>query len=117
MAINGRSNHLRATSRGDIRRGENLAIRRPGIDPKQSFRLVAANFRFRIAKLTLPTKRLLCAAAIGSIVCFLRRRRCAYGCIFPMAVSRSELTPVKAVFRESPMDVRKLMIAKEISDQ
>ena len=33
------------------------------LDPKRAFRLVAANVRFRIAKLTLRTKRLSCIAA------------------------------------------------------
>jgi hypothetical protein len=44
-------------------------------DPNRSFRLVAANVRFRIAMQTLPTKRSLCAAVIGSLVRFPRRKR------------------------------------------
>jgi len=38
--------------------------------PNKSFSLVASNVRFRITKLTLPTKSSLCAAVIGSIVRF-----------------------------------------------
>jgi hypothetical protein len=45
------------------------------IDPQWSFKFTDANVCFRIAKLTLPPKRSLCAAVIGSLVRFLRRKR------------------------------------------
>ena len=44
-------------------------------DPKRPFTLTFANVRFQIEKLTLPTKRLLCAAKSGSLVCFLKHKR------------------------------------------
>ena len=39
-------------------------------DPQQSFKFTNANVRFRIAKLTLPSKRSLCVAAVSEIVRF-----------------------------------------------
>ncbi len=46
-----------------------------GAHPQRSFKFTDANVRFRIAKLTLPTKRSLCAAVIGSLVRFLSLQR------------------------------------------
>lgn len=40
-------------------------------DPHRSFKFTDANVRFRIARLTLPTKTSLCTVEIGSIVRFL----------------------------------------------
>ena len=62
-AINGLPmRRLQATLKGQIR-------------PTRSFKFTDANVCFRITKLTLPTKRSLCATAIGSIVRFLRHKR------------------------------------------
>ena len=44
-------------------------------DPQRSFRLFAAKVRYRIAKLTLPMTRSLCATVAGAIVGFLLRKR------------------------------------------
>jgi len=45
------------------------------IDPQRPFKFTNANVGIRIAMLTLPTKRLLCAAVIGSLVCFLGHKQ------------------------------------------
>jgi len=45
------------------------------IDPFRPFKLAEANVGYWIAKLTLPTKRSLCAAPIRAIVRFLLRKQ------------------------------------------
>jgi hypothetical protein len=46
-----------------------------GLDPQRSLKFTEANVRFRIAKLTLPRKRPLCAAATGAIFRFMISKR------------------------------------------
>ena len=46
-----------------------------GIDPYETFSTEGSNVGCRIAKRTLPTRRSLCAAVIGSLVRFLRCKR------------------------------------------
>ncbi len=43
-------------------------------DPRLPFKVNGANVDYGIAKLTLLTKRSVCAAVIGSLVRFLRRK-------------------------------------------